>query len=120
VIFSSHVLSEVEETCDHVGILRNGKLVHTQSMDTLKRQHRIVARLQGSFPDVPPELREQMTLLHLEDGRVRIETPGELSPVLKWLAGAELEDIFIQPVGLRSVYDRVHCDNAGEESAPLP
>ncbi len=118
VIFSSHVLSEVEEACDHVGILRGGKLVHSQAMDTLKRQHRVVARLNGPLPDIPAAIREQMTLFHLEEGRVRIETPGELSLILKWLASADLDDVFIQPVGLRSVYDRFHFDPAepGEAS----
>ncbi len=33
VIFSSHILSEVEQICDRVAILRRGQLVHTQQMD---------------------------------------------------------------------------------------
>ena len=39
VIFSSHILSEIEETCDRVLILRQGRLVHDQSITDLKRQH---------------------------------------------------------------------------------
>ena len=46
VLFSSHVLAEVEETCDRVTILRGGELVHTQVMSDLRRQHRIRARRQ--------------------------------------------------------------------------
>jgi ABC-2 type transport system ATP-binding protein len=38
VMFSSHVLSEVEAVCDRVGILRAGRLVHLQSMAELTRQ----------------------------------------------------------------------------------
>lgn len=38
VMFSSHVLSEVEAVCDRVGILREGRLVHLQSMAELARQ----------------------------------------------------------------------------------
>jgi len=38
VMFSSHVLSEVESVCDRVGILRQGRLVHLQSMAELTRQ----------------------------------------------------------------------------------
>src|SRR5947209_15127451 len=33
VLFSSHVLSEVEQICDRVGILQRGRLVHLQGMD---------------------------------------------------------------------------------------
>ncbi len=35
VLFSSHVLNEVERVCDRVGILHAGKLVHLQSMSEL-------------------------------------------------------------------------------------
>ncbi len=42
VIFSSHVLSEVEQACDRVVILRGGQLVHTQVMRELRRRHRIL------------------------------------------------------------------------------
>ena len=37
VLFSSHVLSEVEETCDRVAILRRGEVVHEQMMHELRR-----------------------------------------------------------------------------------
>lgn len=38
VVFSSHVLSEVESVCDRVGILREGRLVHLQSMAEMQRE----------------------------------------------------------------------------------
>ncbi|MGI9515575.1 MAG: ABC transporter ATP-binding protein [Pirellulaceae bacterium] len=113
VIFSSHVLPEVEDTCDRVGILRDGKLVHTQLMNQLKRQHRITAFLKHNqlLPPVPPELQDHMSIVTLEEDRVQIETPGELSAILQWMANAPLEDVNIQPVGLRSVYDQYHSEN---------
>ena len=71
VIFSSHVLSEIEETCDRVLILRQGRLVHDQSITDLKRQHRIRARLVGDLPEVPAELRSKLSIIQ-QDG----ETPN--------------------------------------------
>ena len=43
MLFSSHVLSEVEEICDRVIILQAGKLVETVRMSELRHQHRIEA-----------------------------------------------------------------------------
>src|SRR5439155_12928185 len=37
VVFSSHVLTEVERVCDRVGILQHGKLVHVQKLAELKQ-----------------------------------------------------------------------------------
>ena len=111
VIFSSHVLTEIEETCDRVGILRRGELVHVESIEHLKTQHRILATLKEVLPDIPEQL---VPILQIkQDGdRVQIETSADLSSVLGWLASANLADISIQPVGLRSVYDRFHHPNS--------
>lgn len=110
VIFSSHVLSEIEDTCDRVGILRRGKLVHLESLANLKRQHRIRAHLTGELPEVPAEIQQQLTI-ERSGNTVQIETPGELAQVLKWMADAPLADVYVQPVGLRAVYDKFHSDS---------
>ncbi|MEL7497069.1 MAG: ABC transporter ATP-binding protein [Planctomycetota bacterium] len=108
VVFSSHVLSEIEDSCDRVGILRAGQLVHVESMSSLNRKHRIRAKTQSNqLPEIPSDLKEQLDIKHDRD-QVQIETSGELSRVLKWLADASLVDVYVQPVGLRSVYDRFH------------
>lgn len=36
VLFSSHILSEVEKLCDRVGIIRQGKIIETGSLDELR------------------------------------------------------------------------------------
>lgn len=106
VIFSSHVLSEIEDTCDRVGILRKGELVHLESMKDLNQQHRITARLTGELSTVPDHLTG---IQFKRDGsQIQIETPTELSSVLAWLGELPLADVYVQPVGLRSVYDRFH------------
>lgn len=113
VMFSSHVLSEVEDVCDRVVILRAGRLVHTQAMSDLRRKHRIRADLNGPLPPAPAELSEQIAV-HAsagesgEPGEVTIETAGELSPLLGWLATLPLRDVRIEPAGLRTVYDHFH------------
>jgi ABC-2 type transport system ATP-binding protein len=109
VLFSSHVLSEVEQVCDRVVILRAGRLVHTQIIEQLRTQHRIVARLRGSLAPIPESLRGQLVIVAQSDVEVVWETPGELAPLLGWLATLPLADVRIEPVGLRTVYDRFHA-----------
>ncbi len=55
VLFSSHVLAEVEHICDRVGILHKGRLVHLQHLEELREVKRIRATFAGpvnSLPDV--------------------------------------------------------------------
>jgi ABC-2 type transport system ATP-binding protein len=107
VIFSSHVLDEVEQSCDRVGILRASRLVHIQTIAQLRRQHRIRARLTAALPAPPDNLAAGLRIT-ANNGDVTIETPGELSPLFGWLATLPLAEVRIEPVGLRAVYDRWH------------
>jgi ABC-2 type transport system ATP-binding protein len=107
VIFSSHVLDEVEDACDRVGIMRCGQLAHLQTLSDLRRQHRIRARLTDPLPEPPAELASGLQM-SAANGDVTIETPGDLSPLLGWLATLPITEVRIEPVGLRAIYDRVH------------
>jgi ABC-2 type transport system ATP-binding protein len=118
VMFSSHVLSEVEEVCDRVVILRDGRLVHTQPMAQLRRQHRIVARLNGPLPPIPEALSGQLAIVSNGDRETVLETPGELAPLLAWLATLPLADMRIEPVGLRSIYQRFHTEQGSAGASP--
>ena len=109
ILFSSHVLSEIEETCDRVSIVRNGQLVHTQIMSELRRQHRIRARLVGEMPSLPEELRQDVTVCRVDGAKLLVETPSELSNILDWLTQLPIDEITIEPIGLRAVYDRFHA-----------
>jgi ABC-2 type transport system ATP-binding protein len=106
VLFSSHVLSEVEQVCDRVAILQRGRLVHLQKMSELMRGRLVHARFDGP-PPAPPDwpglkLREQ------RDGRVTWEHAGELPPLLEWLARQPVSDLRVEPLGLNAVYHRYH------------
>jgi ABC-2 type transport system ATP-binding protein len=108
VMFSSHVLSEVEATCDRVAILRAGKVVHEQSIEHLRRHHRITARLEGEMGGVPEALRPHVTVTHDTTGNVVLETADSLRPLLGWLSTLPLGEVRVDPVGLDGVYDRFH------------
>lgn len=113
VIFSSHVLSEVEDVCDRVVILRGGRLVHTQVMTELRHCHRIRAHVAGPLPAVPGHLQGQLTVIDGQRGaadqdRITMETAGDMAPLLGWLSTLPLRAVQIEPLGLRAVYDRFH------------
>jgi beta-exotoxin I transport system ATP-binding protein len=108
IIFSSHVLSEVEQVSDRVAILRLGRLVHEQAMSQILRRHRIRARLTGSLPQVPEALRAQLSVSPVSDGHVTIDAPGDLASILGWLSTLSLAEVHIEPIGLQAVYEQYH------------
>lgn len=127
VIFSSHVLSEIEEVCDRVALLRDGRLAHQQSLHTLKARHRIVARRDRSAGltqrnedatetaiAIPPSLSDRVVRARVDGDCVTIETAGDLAPLLPWLGSLNLRQIRVEAYGLRAVYDSVHGEQVVE------
>jgi len=111
VLFSSHVLAEVEEVCDRVAFLRAGRLAHLQVMAELRRRHRIRAVLRGPLPPPPAPLDRELVIRTAAGDHVTIETPVELSPLLAWLATLPIAEAKVEPVGLRAIYDQLHDES---------
>ena len=110
VLFSSHVLGEVEQVCDRVGVLRAGRLVHLQNMADLREGRLVRARLDG--PWRPDGLPHGLTVREHDKDRLTLEYRGPLPPLLTWLAGQPLADLRLEPLGLAAVYHRFHGADA--------
>ena len=108
VLFSSHVLSEVEQICDRVILLQAGRLVETIRMADMRLQHRIQAQTTGQLAPPHSKLAKQLQIVSDENGSVTILTDGPLQSLLGWLADQPLAELQIEPIGLRAVYERYH------------
>jgi ABC-2 type transport system ATP-binding protein len=106
VVFSSHVLHEVELVCDRVGILRQGRLVHLQQMNEL-REGRLVRAKFSQLPEALPDL-PGLSLLEKQDQQLILEYTGSLGELMVWLARQPLLDLRLEPLGLSGVYHRYH------------
>ncbi len=106
VLFSSHVLTEVEQVCDRVGILQRGKLVHVQTMSSLREGRLVRAHFNHPADRLPP-LPGLRVLSHV-DNELTMEYLGDLPPLLHWLADQPLRELRLEPLGLTSIYHRYH------------
>ncbi len=107
VLFSSHVLQEVEAVCDRVGILRRGKLVHLQDMADLRGGRAVSAALTGSAPTTGPD-GDPLPTDAVADGRLTLIYRGPLPALLTWLAAQPLTDLRVEPQGLGPIYRHWH------------
>ena len=109
VLVSSHNLRELEDVCDHVGILSHGQLVIERSLSQLQGT---TVKLQVAFPDgVQPGLPQGMEVLHQSQlGRVytyivrgRAEEVQQqveaIHPLFVEALPLSLEEIFIYEMG---------------------
>jgi ABC-2 type transport system ATP-binding protein len=107
VLFSSHVLQEVEAICDRVAILKNGSLAHLQNMSDLRVGRNVSARLTGSAPQTGPD-GSPIDPPTISAGRLNMAYQGPLPALLNWLAKQSLSDLKIEPLGLGPIYRKIH------------
>jgi ABC-2 type transport system ATP-binding protein len=75
VILSTHILSEVQATCDRVQIIRAGELIYNASIESLNQGHEVSVRVALRKMVKPETLCEITGVDHAEalgDGRYRL------------------------------------------------
>jgi ABC-2 type transport system ATP-binding protein len=110
VLFSSHVLAEVEKVCDRVGILRQGKLVHLQPLAELREIKKIKVSFDSEAPAPPP--LPGLRAAHRHEQEMTFEFAGPLTDLFAWLARQPVRDTRIEPLGLAGVYQQYHGSEA--------
>jgi ABC-2 type transport system ATP-binding protein len=120
IIFSGHVLSEVEQLADRVAILRRGRLMHVEDMHHRANQFRLVlARFPGPPPDRPPDHLGLLVRERNGDNILLMEHRGEAAPMLSWLGSQGVADVAIGTEDLKSLYDRYHGPNVKDDEAEI-
>jgi ABC-2 type transport system ATP-binding protein len=106
VLFSSHVLHEVEQLATRVALLRRGELVHSGKLKEMQHGTRLKIRFQGHAPD-PPDL-PGITVESRDGDLLILEHSAEWAPLLRWLGNQPVKSIDQEPLGLAQVYRRYH------------
>jgi ABC-2 type transport system ATP-binding protein len=113
VFLNSHLLSEVEVTCDRVAFVKNGSVVRDLTLGTAERDLEVELRLDRCSSAVLEglacfgrDVRQDGPLV-----RLRVDGEGRLPEMSRWLAGQgvglyhlaarrrSLEDVFLEVVG---------------------
>lgn len=110
VVFSSHVLTEVEQVCDRVAILQQGRLVHWQNMRELRSVRQVRVRLNDSEPAIAT--LEHVKAMRRQGHDLEFEHSGPLPELLGWLATLPIQDVKIEPLGLANIYHHYHRASA--------
>ncbi len=102
ILFSSHVLSEVERLCQRVGVIKQGRLVREFTIDSLKEfasKRVTVAGLKNVEP------LKQYEVVEEGSGRLTFSVrPSELQEFLKRLCEVSFDDIEIKNPSLTEAF----------------
>lgn len=113
VLFSTHILSDVEHICDEMAFLHDGRIALKGPLDEVRRLKRASAvTVEMEYPEDACSLREAFPFLKIHGkGSLLLEDAGRLPELLHFIADREwpvmrierqeaaLEDLFMEVVG---------------------
>jgi ABC-2 type transport system ATP-binding protein len=118
VFLSSHILSEVEQTCSRVAIIREGRIVRTGGVAELKdiRRYEVTIKFADAVPlAVFENLAGVRRVEALNNGHaVRIEMEGGADPVIKAAARYNVVSLTSYEPSLEDIFMRYY--EGGEEA----
>ncbi len=115
---SSHILSEVERSCDRVAIIRDGRLVQVDRVDALRdlAHHQVELRFAGEPPVEEFKKLAGVSDLAVEDHLLRLRVFGPITPVVQAAARLGVTDFLSREPSLEETF----LAQYGRESAEAP
>jgi ABC-2 type transport system ATP-binding protein len=105
ILFSSHILSEVQKLCDRVAIIKEGRLVAVETMDSLRKNNYVKIRVELSAPINKSWLKiDGISNLHVSGKNLSFLYRGDINAVTKLLAQMKLKNAYIEEPDLEEIF----------------
>ncbi|QOR66951.1 ABC transporter ATP-binding protein [Cytobacillus suaedae] len=105
ILFSSHILSEVQRLCDRVAIIKDGRIVQVEKISTLKENNYKKIKIETKAPI------EQSTFsatginqLEVNGNVVSFMFKGDINPIMKMISEIEIANIWIEEPSLEEIF----------------
>jgi ABC-2 type transport system ATP-binding protein len=105
ILFSSHILSEVQKLCDRVAIIKEGKIIQVEKISTLKENNYkkikvdMKTPIDGRYFDIPG-----VTNLEVKEDVISFIFRGNINLIMKKLAQIELDNVWIEEPDLEEIF----------------
>jgi ABC-2 type transport system ATP-binding protein len=111
IFLSSHVLTEVEATCDRVGLIRGGRMVATGSIEDLRRNATRRVTVDVREPASPPfPSLSGVTIVSSSSQQLVLDVQGPLGPLLQALSAFPVHDLQVDSFTLEDFVARYYGD----------
>jgi ABC-2 type transport system ATP-binding protein len=106
IFLSSHILSEVEKTCDRVGIIREGRLTRVGRVEELRdlAHHQVEMVFADQVPQAAFSQLPGVSDIVVEDHTMRMRVSGSIAPVIQTAARFEILDLVSREPSLEETF----------------
>ncbi len=105
ILFSSHILSEVQKLCDRVAIIREGKIVQVEKISTLKEKNYKKIRIETkSELDLNDFAITGVSQLDRKENVISFMYNGNINLILKKIAAVEIANLWVEELTLEEIF----------------
>jgi ABC-type multidrug transport system, ATPase component len=116
---SSHVLSEVQELCDQVAIIRDGKIVTHKSMQEIIDEAPRVVTVSSPHPHELDDITKGLqgvSNLHHKERAVSFNFSGDMNDLIKRLAKKPISNLAIEDTDLEQIFISYYQDDKEQQN----
>jgi ABC-2 type transport system ATP-binding protein len=108
IFLNSHLLSEIEITCDRVAFLKNGAVVAERALGRAEGEARVAIRARNLPADIDTRVGPPLVDAILDGETLRFAVSGveQIPPVVRWLveSGADVFEVTRERVSLEELF----------------
>ena len=104
ILFSSHILSEVQKLCDRVAINKDGKLVTVETMESLRKDSYLKVRFELLKPGKNWATFDGVSNLRQDGAAVSFLYRGDVNVITKKLAEVKVANLYIEEPELEEIF----------------
>lgn len=105
ILFSSHILAEVQKLCDRVAIIKEGRIVRVESIQSLRRNSYAKVRLELAAPINKTWLKlPGISNLEIGPRQVSFLYRGDINAITKLVGGMKLASVWIEEPELEEIF----------------
>lgn len=105
ILMSSHIFEEIEKTCDRTAIIRNGKIVAIEDMDSLsKKRNKTYIISLSNKNEVEKIKKDNFNIKNIDGLNVSISVKNNISEFLKNVSKYKISDMNIKTESLEEIF----------------
>jgi len=105
ILFSSHILSEVQKLCDRVAIIKEGRIIKVQRISDLIEKNYKRFKLETAVKAEPEDISmDGISDLSIEGATVSFLYKGPINEITKKLASLDLTDLWAEEPDLEEIF----------------
>lgn len=113
ILFSSHILSEVQRLCDRVAIIKEGRLIALEKMSDLKGSTYKKFKLQAKehLPEAAFAI-EGITEWSAKNGEISFLFKGDINRIMRRIAELDLLNLWVEEPDLEEIFMHYYVKEA--------